>query len=327
MSKTALIMGIAGQDGSFLAELLLEKGYEVHGVVRRVALEDPAHKLGRIQHLLDKITLHPATIDSYPSIFKILNTVKPQECYHLAAQSFVSYSFEDEFSTLNTNINSTHYVLAAIKECVPRCRLYFAGSSEMFGSTDTSPQNETTPFRPRSIYGISKVAGFELTRNYRENYGLFTASGILFNHESSRRGYEFVTRKITHHAAKIKLGLADKLELGNLDARRDWGHAKDYVKAMWLILQQELPEDFVIGTGETHSVRDVAEKAFSNLGLDYKKYVTMNPQFFRKPDAHVLVADSSKAKKQLGWKLSVSFDQLISEMVTEDLRLLSSSSQ
>ncbi len=241
IKKTALITGITGQDGSYLAELLLEKGYSVHGIVRRVAIEDPEHRLRRIRHILADLELHSASLESFASVHRVLRTVRPDECYHLASQSFVSYSFEDEFSTLNTNINGTHYMLAALQDIVPSCRFYFAGSSEMFGHVEEVPQNERTRFHPRSAYGISKVAGYELTRNYREVYGLHASSGILFNHESPRRGYEFVTRKITSHVARIKLGLCHELLLGNLDAKRDWGHAAEYVKAMWLMLQQPEP--------------------------------------------------------------------------------------
>src|SRR5436309_7712987 len=228
MAKKALITGLTGQDGSYLAEYLLELGYEVHGIVRRVALEDPSRRFTRINHVLDRLTLHPASLESYPSIFHVLSQHEFTECYHLAAQSFVAESFADGFSTMNTNINGTHYVLAALRELQQNCRFYFAGSSEMFGKVREVPQRETTPFYPRSPYGISKVAGFELTRNYREAYGMFCVSGILFNHESPRRGFEFVTRKITSTAARIKAGLAGELRLGNLEARRDWGHAADY---------------------------------------------------------------------------------------------------
>src|SRR5881275_2723695 len=236
--QKALITGITGQDGSYLSELLLQKGYQVHGIVRRVALEDPEHRLSRMQPIRSKVMLHAASLESYASIHQVVAKVQPTECYHLAAQSFVSYSFDDEFSTLNTNINGTHYLLAAVKNLAPGCRFYFAGSSEMFGKAEEAPQNERTRFHPRSTYGISKVAGFDLTRNYREAYQMHASSGILFNHESPRRGFEFVTRKITHHVAKIKLGLAKELRLGNLDAKRDWGHAREYVEAMWLMLQQ-----------------------------------------------------------------------------------------
>jgi len=224
----ALITGITGQDGSYLSELLLGKGYEVHGIVRRVAIEHPQARMWRLRHLLDRIKIHSASMESYASIFDIVADVKPDECYHLAAQSFVSYSFEDEFSTINTNLNGTHYVLSAIKRQAPQCKFYFAASSEMFGNAAETPQNEKTPFHPRSAYGISKMAGFELTRNYREAYGLFALSGILFNHESPRRGGEFVTRKITSGAAKIKLGLDKEIRLGNVEALRDWGNSRDY---------------------------------------------------------------------------------------------------
>src|SRR6266480_3982410 len=222
-AKKALITGITGQDGSYLSEVLLQKGYAVHGIVRRVALEDPEHRLSRIHPVRSQVTLHAASLESYASIHQVVAKVAPDECYHLAAQSFVSYSFDDEFSTLNTNINGTHYLLAAIKNLAPACRLYFAGSSEMFGHAEEAPQNERTRFHPRSSYGISKVAGYDLTRNYREAFGIHASSGILFNHESPRRGFEFVTRKITSHAAKVKLGLSNELRLGNLDAHRDWG--------------------------------------------------------------------------------------------------------
>jgi GDPmannose 4,6-dehydratase len=318
--KTALITGITGQDGSYLAELLLEKGYEVHGIVRRVALEDPEHHLWRIRHILNDIKIQSASMESFASLHCVIRTVQPTECYHLAAQSFVSYSFEDEFSTLNTNINGTHYILAAIKDLTPRCRFYFAGSSEMFGRVTEVPQNEHTRFHPRSAYGISKVAGFELTRNYREAYGLHASSGILYNHESPRRGFEFVTRKITSHVARIKLGLTDKLPLGNLDAVRDWGHAKEYVKAMWLMLQQPVPGDYVVATGETHSVREFADLAFARVGLDYSKYVTIDSNLFRPAEVDHLQGNAEVAKRVLGWSYSISFPELVREMVDEDLR-------
>jgi GDPmannose 4,6-dehydratase len=259
MNKKALITGITGQDGSYLAEYLLSSGYEVHGLVRRVALEDPHRRFTRINHLLDKITLHPASLESYPSIFHVVSRHNFDECYHLAAQSFVAESFADGFSTMNTNINGTHYMLAAIRELHPECRFYFAGTSEMFGKVKETPQRETTPFHPRSPYGISKVAGFELTRNYREAYNMFCCNGLLFNHEGPRRGFEFVTRKITSAVARIKLGLDSELRLGNLEAKRDWGHAADYVRAMHAMLQQPEPDDFVVATGETHSVREFCE--------------------------------------------------------------------
>lgn len=313
--RSALITGITGQDGSYLADLLLEKGYRVHGIVRRIALEDAAHRMWRIRHLIDRIELHTASLESFASLYKVLNRIKPDECYHLAASSFVSYSFEDEFHTLTTNIDGTHYLLSAVHECAPQCRLYFAGSSEMFGRARETPQNERSAFVPRSVYGISKVAGFDLTRNYRENYGMHASSGILYNHESPRRGYEFVTQKIVCQAARIKLGLARELPLGNLDAVRDWGHAKDFVRAMWLMLQQEQPGDYVIATGRTHTVRELAEKAFGHLGLDYRDYVTLDPKLYRESDAHVLCGDASLARERLGWQPGCDFDSLVREMV------------
>jgi GDPmannose 4,6-dehydratase len=322
--KKALITGITGQDGSYLAELLLEKGYEVHGIVRRVALEDPFHRLRRIRHQLDKIQLHSASLESYASIFNVVEKLAPDECYHLGAQSFVSYSFEDEFSTIYSNINGTHYVLSAILQKAPECRFYFAASSEMFGKAKETPQNENTPFNPRSPYGISKVAGYHLTKNYREAYGLYATNGILFNHESPRRGVEFVTRKITSQAAKIKLGLENKIRLGNLDAKRDWGHAKDYIEGMWRMLQQKKPGDYVLGTGSCHSVREFLEIAFSYLDLDPYRYLEIDEEFFRPAEVVLLQADASNAKKILKWAPKISFEALIQEMVEKDLELYSS---
>lgn len=318
--KRALITGITGQDGSYLAELLLDKNYEVHGIVRRVALDDPLHRMWRIRHLQDRVALHGATLESYPSLFDVVEAVRPDECYHLAAQSFVAYSFEDEFSTMTTNINGTHYVLSALKQKAKDCRFYFAGSSEMFGKAEETPQTEKTPFHPRSPYAVSKVAGFDLTRNYREAHGMYCVSGILFNHESARRGYEFVTRKITSNTAMIKLGLADKIKLGNLDARRDWGHAKDYVYAMWLMLQQSEPDDYVVATGENHSVREFLEAAFSIVGLDYKKYIHVDTSLYRAAEVDALLGDARKARKKLGWKPTITFQGLVKEMVEEDLK-------
>jgi len=317
--KKALITGVTGQDGSYLAELLLEKGYEVHGIVRRVAIEDPEHRLGRVKHLEKDIHLHPASLESYPSLFSVVRDVQPDECYHLAAQSFVSYSFEDEFSTFNTNINGTHYMLSSIKQLAPECKFYFAGSSEMFGKVAEVPQTEKTRFHPRSAYGITKVAGFELTRNYREAYGLKAASGILYNHESPRRGFEFVTRKITSAVARIKQGSQKELKLGNLDAKRDWGYAKEYVHAMWLILQQENPSDFVVSTGETHSVRDFVDYAFSYVGLKYEDYVTIDPRFYRPAEVDILLGDPAKARSELGWQPATTFKELVELMVEADL--------
>jgi GDPmannose 4,6-dehydratase len=317
--KKTLISGITGQDGSYLTELLLEKGYEVHGIVRRVALEDPRSRMWRIRNLLDRITIHSASMESYASLFNIIAELQPDECYHLAAQSYVSYSFEDEFSTINTNLNGTHYVLSSLKRQAPHCKFYFAGSSEMFGHVRETPQTEETPFHPRSPYGISKMAGFELTRNYREAYGLFGVSGILFNHESPRRGPEFVTRKITSAAAKIKLGIDSEIRLGNLDAKRDWGHSRDYVKAMWLMLQQEVPEDYVVATGETHSVLQFLDTAFKCVDLDYRDYLKVDDHLYRPSEVNILLGDASKAREKLGWTPEVSFEQLIEEMIKGDL--------
>jgi GDPmannose 4,6-dehydratase len=324
-SKRALITGLTGQDGSYLAEHLLELGYEVHGLIRRVALEDPRRRFNRIEHLLDKVTLHPASLESYPSIFHIMSRNQFDECYHLAAQSFVAESFADGFSTMNTNINGTHYMLAALRELQPNCRFYFAGSSEMFGKVREVPQKETTPFYPRSPYGISKVAGFELTRNYREAYEMFCASGILFNHESPRRGFEFVTRKISSTVARIKKGLDSELRLGNLDALRDWGHAKDYVRAMHLMLQQDTPDDYVVSTGESHSVREFCELAFAEVDLDYQKYVVIDERFYRPAEVESLVGDSKHARSVLGWEPEYDFRQLVKDMVNNDVSLLADS--
>jgi len=321
-TKRAVISGITGQDGSYLAEWLLDHDYEVHGIVRRVALEDPEHRLARIQHFRDRLTLHAASLGSYSSLHRVIQDVQPHECYHLAAQSFVSYSFDDEFDTLNTNINGTHFLLAAVRNLAPECRFYYAGSSEMFGLAASSPQTELTNFHPRSSYGISKVAGFELTRNYREAYGIYAASGILFNHESPRRGFQFVTRKITAAVAAIKAGKRDRLRLGNLEAKRDWGHAREYVTAMWLMLQQPDPDDYVVATGECHSVREFVEIAFSHVGLDYNKYVEIDQQIYRSAETVLLQGDASKARRVLGWTPTVKFEDLVHEMVDADCRLL-----
>jgi GDPmannose 4,6-dehydratase len=322
MGNRALITGITGQDGSYLTEHLLSLGYEVHGIVRRVALEDPTHRLRRLRHLLEMklVTLHSGTLESYPSVVSIIQKLQPQEVYHLGAQSFVAESFSDSFSTLNTNINGTHHVLEAIHAVSPHSRLYFAGTSEMFGKAKEVPQRETTPFRPRSPYGISKLAGYELVRNYREAYKLYCCSGILFNHESPRRGYEFVTRKITSAVARIKYGQQKEVLLGNLEAQRDWGHSKDYVRAMHLMLQQSEADDYVIASGQTHYIREFAEKAFAHAGLDYRQFVKTSPEFFRPAEVDLLKGDPTKAREKLGWKPEYSFDQLISEMVENDLR-------
>jgi len=316
--KKALVTGITGQDGSYLAELLLSKGYEVHGIVRRVALEDPSHRFWRIRNLVDKLNLHPASLESYPSIYRVMRDVKPDEIYHLAAQSFVSYSFEDEFSTLNANINGTHYMLSSMKDVCPEAKFYFAASSEMFGKVHETPQTEETKFHPRSAYGISKVAGFDLTRNYREAYDIFAVSGILYNHESPRRGYEFVTRKITSHAAKIKLGLADKLHLGNLDAKRDWGYAKHYVEAMWKMLNASTPDDYIIATNKAHTVRDFVRIAFEALDMNYEDHVVIDDKFFRPSEVETLQGNPEKARREIGWEYNFNFEDLVLLMVKSD---------
>jgi GDPmannose 4,6-dehydratase len=320
--RKALITGINGQDGSYLSELLLAKGYEVHGIVRREAIEDPAHRLANIHHLLESVKLHTASVDNHLSIYRVVNQVRPDECYHLAASSFVSYSFDDESSVLASNFNSTHYLLSSIKELSPACRFYFAGSSEMFGNAETTPQDETTRFNPRSIYGISKLAGYHLVRNYRRQHGMFCCAGILYNHESPRRGFSFVTRKITSTVAKIHLGLANQLELGNIDARRDWGYSPEYVAAMHSMLSQDTPEDYVIATGQTHTVREFLEAAFDCIGKDYRGYVKSASEYFRPDEDVPLCGNASKASKQLGWRPKKVFRQMVSEMVAADIALL-----
>ena len=322
MAKRALITGITGQDGSYLAELLLSKGYEVHGLVRRVALEDPQQHLSRLEAIRDRITLHAGSLESAAALYKLVYEVRPDECYHLGAQSFVSYSFEDECSTFNTNINGTHFLLMAMRECAPNGRVYFAGSSEMFGKAAEVPQTELTRFHPRSAYGISKAAGYHLTQHYREAYGAHACSGILFNHESPRRGMEFVSRKISWEVARIKLGLSKELCLGNLAASRDWGFAGDYVQAIWLMLQQERAEDYVIATGVTHTVEDLVNAAFAVVDLDPKQFVRVDPKLFRLAEVDVLLGDASKAKRELGWTPTVSFEGLVEMMVKADVQRL-----
>ena len=322
MKKKALITGITGQDGSYLTEFLLKKGYSVHGMVRRVASEDESHRFWRLRHIKDKITIHAGSLESYASVINIITKIKPHEIYHLGAQSYIDYAFKDEFSTINTNINGTHFLLSAIKEFSPRTKFYFAGSSEMFGKVREIPQNEKTPFYPRSVYGISKVAGFDLTRNYREAYKLFCCSGILFNHESPRRGFEFVTRKITHGVARIKFGLQKDLKLGNMNAKRDWGHAKDYVEAMWLMLNQKKPEDYVIRTGKHFTVRDFAKLAFELVDLDYRKYVKVEKKLYRPSEVESLLGNCKKAKRELKWKPKYDFHKLVEDMVKADLEFV-----
>ena len=322
MKKKALITGITGQDGSYLAEFLLKKGYSVHGLVRRVAAEDKSHRFWRLRHFLDKLNIHAGSLESYASIINIITKIKPDEIYHLGAQSYIDYAFADEFSTINTNINGTHYLLSAIKEFSPKTKFYFAGTSEMFGKVREIPQTEKTPFYPRSVYGISKVAGYDLTRNYREAYNLFCCSGILFNHESPRRGFEFVTRKITHAVARIKFGLQKDLRLGNMDAKRDWGHAKDHVEAMWLMLNQKEPKDYVVSTGKHYTVRDFAKLAFQLVDLDYRKFVKIEKKFYRPAEVESLLGDCSRAKKELKWKPKYNFKKLVEDMVRADVEFV-----
>ncbi|WP_210491590.1 GDP-mannose 4,6-dehydratase [Patulibacter sp. SYSU D01012] len=320
MPKRALITGITGQDGSYLAELLLEKGYEVHGMVRRASTE----KFDRIEHLRDKITLHQGDLLDQRSLVDTIRASAPDEIYNLAAMSFVGLSWVQPTLTADfTGVGVTR-VLEAMREAAPEARFYQASSSEMFGKVREVPQTEDTPLYPRSPYGVAKVYGHFITVNYRESYDLHATSGILFNHESPRRGLEFVTRKITWHAAAIKHGLRDKLALGNLDAKRDWGYAKDYVQAMWLMLQQDTAEDFVIATGETHTVKECVEVAFDEAGLgDFTKYVEIDPQFVRPAEVDLLIGDPAKAKDKLGWVPETSFEELIRLMTRADLELLS----
>ena len=322
MKKIALITGITGQDGSYLAEFLLKKGYSVHGLVRRVAAEDKSHRFWRLKSFINKLKIHAGSLESYASIINIITKIKPHEIYHLGAQSYIDYAFKDEFSTINTNINGTHFLLSAIKEFSPKTKFYFAGSSEMFGKVREIPQSEKTPFYPRSVYGISKVAGFDLTRNYREAYNLYCCSGILFNHESPRRGFEFVTRKITHAVARIKFGLQKDLQLGNMDAKRDWGHAKDYVEAMWLMLNRKKPDDYVISTGKHYTVRDFAKLAFELVDLDYKKYVKIEKKLYRPSEVESLLGNCKKAKRDLKWRPKYDFKKLVEDMVKTDLEFV-----
>jgi GDPmannose 4,6-dehydratase len=317
--KRVLITGITGQDGSYLADLLLEKGYEVHGMVRRASTE----KFDRIEHIRDRITLHQGDLLDHRSLVDTLRTAKPDEIYNLAAMSFVAVSWVQPTLTAEfTGVGVTR-LLEAVREVCPEARFYQASSSEMFGKVRETPQTETTPFYPRSPYGVAKVYGHFITVNYRESYDMALCSGILFNHESPRRGLEFVTRKITWHAAAIKLGQRDELRLGNLDARRDWGYAKDYVEAMWLMLQQDTPEDFVIATGATNTVRRCVEIAFDQAGIDWEPYVRIDDSLKRPAEVDLLVGDPSKAKRVLGWEPRTSFEELIRAMVDADLTLLS----
>ncbi|HEY3883704.1 MAG TPA: GDP-mannose 4,6-dehydratase [Vicinamibacterales bacterium] len=315
MKRRALITGITGQDGSYLAELLLEKDYDVHAIVRRASTTN----YWRIEHLLDRIVLHPADLLDQLSLIRVIDAVRPQELYNLAAMSFVPASWDQPMLTGEFNAQGVTRILEAVRHVDPAIRLYQASSSEMFGKVREVPQTELTPFYPRSPYGVSKVFAHYITVNYRESYDLFAVSGILFNHESPRRGLEFVTRKVTDGVAKIKLGLADSLSLGNLDAHRDWGFAGDYVRAMWMMLQQERPDDYVVATGEAHSVRELVEVAFGHAGLDWQTYVKLDPRFLRPAEVDHLIGDSSKARTGLGWTPQVTFEGLVRMMVDADL--------
>ena len=323
MAKRAIITGITGQDGSYLAELLLSKGYEVVGAVRRTS----SPNVERIDHLRDSITLRPADLLDQLSLIQLVEEVKPTEFYNLAAMSFVPASWEQPMLTAEFNSQGVTRVLEAIRRVDPSIRIYQASSSEMFGKVREVPQTEATPFYPRSPYGVSKVFGHYITVNYRESYGLFACSGILFNHESPRRGLEFVTRKISDGVARIKLGLASTLPLGNLDAQRDWGFAGDYVRAMWLMLQREKPDDYVIATGVSHSVRELVETAFERVGLEWQHHVRLDPAFLRPAEVDHLIGDSSKAQRELGWAPDVNFRQLVHMMVDADIERLSSTAR
>jgi len=323
-ARSALITGVTGQDGSYLAELLLEKGYEVHGMVRRASTE----KFERIEHIRERITLHQGDLLDQRSLVDALRASRPTEIYNLAAMSFVAVSWIQPTLTAEFTGTGVTRMLEAMREVCPEARFYQASSSEMFGKVLEVPQTESTPFYPRSPYGVAKAYGHFITVNYRESYDLHATSGILFNHESPRRGLEFVTRKITWHAAAIKHGLEKELRLGNLDAERDWGYAKDYVEAMWLMLQREQPEDYVIATGESHSVRECCEVAFDEAGLgDYQRYVTIDPAFVRPAEVDHLIGDPGKAARDLGWKPRTSFEQLIRLMTRADLELLAPSAR
>jgi len=315
---TALITGITGQDGSYLAEFLLEQGYKVVGLVRRTSTVN----FQRIQHIQKRLTLVSGDLLDQASLISVLQEYRPQEVYNLAAQSFVPTSWSQPVFTGEVTALGVTRLLESIRQVYPETRFYQASSSEMFGKVREVPQNESTPFHPRSPYGVAKAYGHWITVNYRESYDLFACSGILFNHESPRRGLEFVPRKVAHGAALIKLGMARDLRLGNLDAKRDWGYAGDYVRAMWLMLQQEQPDDYVVGTGQTHSVRNLCQVAFGHLGLDYQEYVKPDPRFMRPAEVDLLISDPAKARSELGWEPAVSFEELVTMMVDADLKRL-----
>jgi len=316
MGKIAIITGISGQDGSYLAELLLKKKYKIYGIL------NPQKKknLKNLKEIKKKLFFRNIDLNNYKKIKNLIKKIKPSEFYHLAAQSFINYKFEDEFFKLNPNINGTHYILSAIKQFSPKTKFYFAASSELFGNVKKSPQNEDTKFNPRSAYGVSKVAGFYLTKNYREAYNIHACSGILYNHESPRRNENFVSRKITKNLSLIIKGKVKKISLGNINSKRDWGHAKDYVYAMWKMMQLKKPQDFVIGSGKTHTVKDFIKLAFKYANLNYKKYIKIDNKLFRPNDKVILKANFNKAKKILKWKPTITFKSLVKEMVEYDLR-------
>ena len=325
MSKIALITGILGQDGSYLAELLLNKGYSVHGVVKKESYTDKK-KFWRIKKILRDLVLHSHNLDNLESFYSILEKVNPSEVYHLAGQSYDGHSFKNEFYTFKNNIDTTHYILSSINKFNNKIKFFFAGSSEMYGNVTSFPQNEETIFNPVSAYGISKVTAYLLVKSYRSQFNFLGSTGILFNHESPRRDLYFVTRKISNGVARIKKGLQKKISLGNIKSRRDWGHAKDFVNAMWLMLQQNKPDDYVIGTGKKHSVLDFADKAFAHVGLNYKDFIDLDKNLTRSVESDNRVADCTKAKKILNWKPKFSFDQLVSDMVESDLELVTNNS-
>ncbi len=322
--KKVLITGITGQDGSYLAEYLLAQGYEVHGLIRLSADIEEDRSFWRIQSIRDKLFLHASNLEDYSNMEAIIRTVQPDECYHLAAETFVFNSVEDESAILKTNTQSTHHLLLGLNSHAPECRLFFAGSSEMFGQASETPQSENTPFNPRSIYGVSKVIGHDLICYYRNHLGLFACTGVLYNHESPRRGTRFVTRKITSTAVKIKLGMETELRLGNIEAERDWGYAGDTVAAMHAILNADQPEHYVIATGTTHTIQNFLEQAFGELNLDYGEYLVIDEDFYRPKEEVPLVGDASKIRSQLQWEPKVSFEDMVRDMVQSDLEYFQS---
>ena len=326
MSKIALITGITGQDGSYLAELLLAKNYEVHGLVRPDFSKEDSLKNWRIKKIIKDIVLHKESIENYEGLTELIKKVQPEEVYHLAAQAKDGYSFDNEFYTFRINLNATHYILSAVRKINDKAIFFFAGSSEMFGDGKNVPINEKTLFDPKSAYGISKVTSHYLIKNYRETFKMHTSTGILFNHESPRKDIQFVGRKISHSVARIKKGLQKKLKLGNLKSQRDWGHAKDYVKAMWLMAQQKNAEDYIIGSGVLHTVEEFADKAFSYVGLNYKDFIELNENLIRSAESVNRVADSTKARRMLKWRPKFSFDDLVADMVESDLELVTNNS-